>query len=100
MKGKIDLEPWEISELTPWFEGGIYALETLERWEQLELDFFNITPDQVIQMLKHLGYKQINYDCNGWEQDTWFYFSHPEHKKLCFFYSGRYGSMNISLVED
>lgn len=100
MKGKIDLEPWEISELTPWFEGGIYALETLERWERLDLNLFNITPDQVIQMLEHLGYEETDWEHNGWEQDTWFYFSHPEHKELCFFYSGRYGSMNISLAED
>lgn len=100
MKGKIDLEPWEISELTPWFKGGIYALEILEQWEQLDLNLFNITPDQVIQMLEHLGYEKTDWEYNGWEQDTWFYFSHPEHKELCFFYSGRYGSMNISLVED
>lgn len=100
MKGKIDLKPWEISELIPWFEGGIYALETLERWERLDLNLFNITPDQVIQMLEHLGYEEIDWEHNGWEQDTWFYFSHPEHKELCFFYSGRYGNMNISLVED
>ena len=97
MKGKIDLEPWEISELTPWFESGIQALE---RWERLELNLFNITPDQVIQMLVHLGYEETNYDNHGWEQDTYLYLSHPERKSLCFFYSGRYGNMNISLVEN
>lgn len=99
MKGKIELEPWEISELTPWFEGGIYALETLERWDSLDLDFFDITPDKVIQMLEHLGYEETNHEFGGWEQDSWFYYCHPEHKDLCFFYSGRYGNMSISLVE-
>lgn len=97
MKGKIDLEPWEISELTPWFESGIQALE---RWKQLELNLFNITPDQVIQMLKYLEYEETYHCSYGWEQDSYLYFSHPERKSLCFFYSGRFDNMNISLVEN
>lgn len=77
MRGKIDLESWEISELTPWFEGGIYALETLEL----------------------LGYKETEHKYGGWEQEAWLYYHHPSHKDLCFFYSGRYNTMSISLME-
>lgn len=99
MRGKIDLEPWEISELTPWFKGGIYILENTNDWDELDLTIMNITPNQVIQMLERFGYKEIKHECNGRECSAWFYYCHPEHKDLCFFYSGRYDAMNISLTE-
>ena len=50
MRGKIDLEPWEISELTPWFKGGIYILENTNDWDELDLTIMNLSPEQVTQM--------------------------------------------------
>lgn len=99
MRGKINLEPWEISALIPWFRGGIYILENTDDWDELDLTIMDLSPDQVIQILEQFGYKEIKHEYNGWEQDTWFYYCHPEHKNLCFFYSGRYGIMNLSLME-
>ena len=98
MRGKIDLEPWGISELTPWFKGGIYILENTNDWDELDLTIMNLSPEQVTQMLNFLGYEEISHESNGWEQDTYYYYTHKNHNELCFFSSGHYGTMNLSLI--
>lgn len=48
MRGRIDLTAQEASALTPWFRGGIYALENTDNWNELDLTVFNLSPEQVI----------------------------------------------------
>ena len=98
MRGRIDLTAQEASTLTPWFRGGIYALENTDNWNELDLTVFNLSPEQVIQMLNFLGYEETSHESNGWEQDTFYYYTHKSHKELCFFYGGHYGTMNLSLM--
>lgn len=98
MRGRIDLSVQEASALVPWFRGGIYALENTDNWNNLDLTVMNLSPEQVIQMLNLLGYEETNHESNGWEQDTFYYYTHKNHKELCFFYSGHYGTMNLFLV--
>lgn len=98
MRGRIDLTAQEASALTPWFRGGIYGLENTDNWDELDLTVFDLSPEQVIQMLNFLGYEEISHESNGWEQDTFYYYTHKNHKELCFFYSGHYGTMNLSLI--
>ena len=98
MRGRIDLTAQEASALTPWFRGGIYGLENTDNWDELDLTVFDLSPEQVIQMLNFLGYEETGYESNGWEQDTFYYYTHKSHKELCFFYSGHYGTMNLSLI--
>ena len=98
MRGRIDLTAQEASALTPWFRGGIYALENTDNWNELDLTVFNLSPEQVIQMLNFLGYEETSHESNVWEQDTFYYYTHKSHKELCFFYDGHYGTMNLSLM--
>ncbi len=98
MRGKIDLSAQEVSALTPWFKGGIYILENTNDWDELDLTIMNLSPEQVTQMLNFLGYEEISHEDNGWEQDTYYYYTHKNHNELCFFYSGHYGTMNLSLI--
>lgn len=58
----------------------------------------NLSPEQITQMLNFLGYEEISHEDNGWEQDTYYYYTHKNHNELCFFYSGHYGTMNLSLI--
>ena len=98
MRGRIDLTAQEASALTPWCRGGIYGLENTDNWDELDLTVFDLSPEQVIQMLNFLGYEETSHESNGWEQDTFYYYTHKNHKELCFFYSGHYGTMNLSLI--
>lgn len=99
MRGKYDLDFSEIDALKLWFMGGILAIEDSAYFDSLDLTVFNLSPEQVCQMLEHLGYEETSHESNGWEQNTYYYYRHKERKELCFFYSGLFGIMSLSLME-
>lgn len=41
-----------------------------------------------------------DWDTNGWEQDTWYYFSKKGSKKLSMYYCGYTGEISLGICEE
>lgn len=50
--------------------------------EELGLDLSDkgINPSQLVDLLEEFGYKDIDYDRNGWEMDFWIYMKRTDGK--------------------
>lgn len=57
-----------------------YILYIERKKEDIDLSEENINPYQLRAVLELLGWECIDSDSNGWEQDHWMYFKHPDHK--------------------
>lgn len=54
-----------------------------------DLHGYDLSPANIKYLLESMGYELDNYDSNGWEQDTWYYFNIPEyHCRLVMYYCG------------
>lgn len=71
-----------------------------KHYDGISLDSIHISPAQVMDILEEeLGYeKDDDWDSNGWEGDSWWYFS-KDGNRLCLFYSGYSFTMTLSLEE-
>lgn len=77
----------------------IEYLVKYHRTDGISLDYINISPCQVMEILDDLGYKRDeDWDSNGWQGDCWWYFNKGD-EHLCLFYSGYYFTMTLSLQE-
>ena len=53
-------------------------------------------PSEVDNILQEDGWKQLDSDENGWQQDTWYWYSHPDYDfQLTMEYSGFYGDLKL-----
>lgn len=78
MRGQWHLRDWE---LDLWKRKIEYYISYIERKkEDIDLSEENINPYQVRAVLEILGWEYTDSDSNGWEQDHWMYFKHPDHK--------------------
>lgn len=53
-------------------------------------------PYELDDILEELGWIREGRDDNGWEQDTWYWYTHPDYDYgLTMFYSGFYGGLKL-----
>lgn len=66
--------------------------------DEIDLSKFDLAPCHVKEILLELGFKEDSWDSNGWEQDTWYYFSDPTNKypAIAMFYCGYTFELKIS----
>lgn len=95
---KYNLTEKEMKSLIPYFKGFIYEIET----ENIEIDlsWLNLSPNNIVDILRELGYTKEDWDTNGWDQDTWIYMFKPEKPTLCLYYCGYGGQMNLHLLDN
>lgn len=90
----------DIELLIPIMEGIIFRLE-MNDINDIELSIINLGPSQFMQLLEILGYERDrDWDTNGWEQDTWYYYHKEGHCSLCLHYEGYSGEIIISKIEE
>lgn len=59
------------------------------RREQIELSKLDIAPCHVDDILKNLGWIRNDFESNGWENDTWYYYINTDYNfGLIMFYCG------------
>ena len=93
------LDEGDIEILTPIIEGIVWRLECGDI-DDIELSVINLGPSQFIELLEKIGYiRDEDWDTNGWEQDTWYYFKQEGHCSLCLHYCGYYGEIKLFLSE-
>ena len=80
-------------------EGIILRLEVRDI-DNIELSAINLGPSQFMYLLENLGYERDgDWDSNGWEQDTSFYYKKEGHPSLVLYYCGYDGEIQLSLEE-
>ena len=85
--------------LIPIIEGIILRLEVGDI-DNIELSAINLGPSQFMYLLFFLGYERLqDWNTNGWEQDTWYYYKKEGHPSLTLYYCGHDGEITLFLRE-
>lgn len=99
MRGQWHLRDWELDLWKRKIEHYILYLE--RKKEDIDLSEENINPYQVREVLETLGWEHTDSDSNGWEQDHWMYFRHPNHKiTLTVFSSGMTFELKLYISDE
>ena len=54
------------------------------------------SPSEIDETLQELGWERLDFDSNGWQQDTWYWYSNPNYDfQLTMEYSGFYGDLKL-----
>ena len=54
-----------------------------------------------MDILECIGYeRKDDWETNGWEQDTWYYYTKEGHPELCLRYCGYDGEIKLCLCEE
>ena len=100
MRNYNDLTDAEMERLLPIFKGIITVLES-EEYDSIEVSMINVGPKDVMDILDVLGYeREDEWNTNGWEQDTWYYFSKKSSKRLSMYYCGYTGEISLGICEE
>ena len=103
MRGEWALRDWEKDYLCYTLKSQIDVLSKKETYEEIDFTPCNINPYQLQVILDQLGWQELDVDTNGWEQDRWAYFEHPElypGRRLVVFSCGITFELKIYFVEE
>ena len=54
------------------------------------------SPSELDSFLKEAGWERLDFETNGWQQDTWYHYIHPDYDfQLTMEYSGFYGDLKL-----
>lgn len=88
IRGKYNLLPREKEYVEGLVKGVIKTLDD-EISDEVSLSSFDIAPCHICDAMEAFGWEQDESDSNGWENDTWYYFAHPNYKYvIVMFYCG------------
>lgn len=53
-------------------------------------------PSELDEILREEGWERLDFETNGWQQDTWYHYSHSDYDfQLTMEYSGFYGDLKL-----
>lgn len=53
-------------------------------------------PSELDKILEEEGWKRLDFETNGWQQDTWYHYAHSNYDfQLTMEYSGFYGDLKL-----
>lgn len=90
MRGQYHMMDWEEDRWKTVFSKAIekFAEDRDPPYEEI-LTQQDICPANVVHVLELLGWEDTVYDTNGWQNDTWYYFSHPDYDfEIGMYYEG------------
>lgn len=86
--GKYNLNIEEQAELYELITNVLDALR-LDQRHKVSLSEYGFAPCHIREEMRRRGWKDNDFETNGWEGDTWYYFSHPDYKyTVVMFYCG------------
>ena len=96
MRGQWNLRSWEIEHYTRILQVKIdYAYQ--HKNEQISLLEYDLNPENVRELLEHMGWEDEHFETNGWEQDCWqTFYKEGYDTKLTVFSCGM--TFNLYLV--
>ena len=101
MKGMYNLDGVEKSAVKDILVAIIEYINNHEDagYDGISLNPLDVSPSQVMDILKELGYEESYNDFNGWEGDAWWHFDKEGSRSIIVSYCGYEFSMSISLEE-
>lgn len=97
MRGKIKMSDLELKGWSKIILKIIKNFDSIKEYYFQDLTKFNLCPANMITILENLGWKNSEMNTNGWQQDTWYYFLHPDYKfQLSLNYTGYTFEMSLS----
>lgn len=95
MRGKFHMMDWEESKWTLILKQ-IIAQLSQDKSHQEDLTGYDVCPSNIADVLEKMEWNWEEQEDNGWEHDTWIYFTHEDYDfGLCLFYSGYTFEMKI-----
>lgn len=95
MRGTYRMRDWEIAKYSAILSREVERMKVLPSHRRSFVEE-NVCPANIIQTLEALGWERIDFESNGWEQDTWYYFAHQDYDfEITLFYCGY--TFNIEL---
>ncbi|MBQ8243177.1 MAG: hypothetical protein IJZ40_06880 [Bacteroidaceae bacterium] len=86
---------WEESKWTLVLKQIIVQLSQ-DKSHQEDLTNYDVCPSNIVDVLRKMGWEDDEQEENGWQQDTWIYFSHPDYEfGLTLYYEGYTFEMKI-----
>ena len=68
-------------------------------YDGVSLNPLDVSPSQVIDILREMGYEDYETGFEGWEGDAWWHFCKEGARSIVLSYCGYEFSMSISLEE-
>lgn len=95
-----EMTPAERRNLTARFIISFYIQEIFPKDFDIVLDIRESTtiyaPSELNTILQEYGWEILDFDENGWQQDTWYWYAHPDYDfQLTMEYSGFYGDLKL-----
>ena len=95
-----EMTPAERRNLTARFIITFYIQEIFPKDYDIVLDIRESTsiyaPSELDTILQEYGWERLDSDENGWQQDTWYWYAHPDYDfQLTMEYSGFYGDLKL-----
>ena len=88
IRGKYNLELPEFETVLTIVQNTLDALANDQR-AIVDLTSHDIAPCHIREALRFLGWEDDDYDRNGWEGDTWYYFDKEDSDyRIIMFYCG------------
>ena len=89
-----------LHDLTARFITSFYIREVFPKDPNFVLNIREFTPiyapAELDTILQEDGWERLDSDENGWQQDTWYQYAHPDYDfQLTMEYSGFYGDLKL-----
>ena len=89
-----------LHKLTVHFITNFYISEVFPKKKDFILDMREFSsgrsPSELDDILEEMGWERLDFDSNGWQQDTWYWYAHPDYDfQLTMEYSGFYGDLKL-----
>ena len=100
MRGTHRMRDWEIAKYSAIISREIERMKVLPSHRRSFVEE-NICPANITQTLEALGWVREDFESNGCEQDTWYYFSHQDYDfQIILFYCGYTFNIELYRKED
>lgn len=88
IRGKYRLATDENEQVLAIVKGALTTLAAIKT-KAVSLTEFDIAPCHIREAMRELGWSDDDFETNGWEGDTWYYFSHDDYEyQMVMFYCG------------
>ena len=86
MRGEYHLTPAEYAQWLPQIEADVNAILN-DNSEEIDYSTTDLNPFQLGELLEGIGWEEDDVDTNGWQQDRWAFYTHPDRNDKIHIFS-------------
>lgn len=96
----MNIEDLDLHKMTLNLLVSIYVEDVFTKKQDFILDvrknLLLCSPAELDNTLQENGWERLDFESNGWQQDTWYWYAHPDYDfQLTMEYSGFYGDLKL-----